>query len=127
MIQMALEQIMNVPFHKKDWSGEGNDLYTANMVLNGERVEMAFLLKGNGLRWREMRIADCGKNGDQLVRLFQSPARLFVVQFVGRISEALIFDLLGKVQALKSEGKDTHFLSMDGQDTAGVLYAYGKL
>jgi hypothetical protein len=61
---MALEQILNVSFHKKDWSGEGNDLYTANIVLNGERVETAFLLKGNELRRREMWVADCGKNGD---------------------------------------------------------------
>lgn len=49
-----------------------NDLYTANVVLNGVRRPTAFLLKGNGLKKREMNIGDCGKNGDQIVRLFES-------------------------------------------------------
>jgi hypothetical protein len=88
---------------------------------------MAFLLKGNGLKRREMRIADCGHNGDQLVRLFQSPARLFVVQFVGTISEMVITDVAGKVQECHANGKDARFLIMDGQDTARVLHAYKKL
>ena len=38
-IQTALEQILSVPFHKKDWGGEQNDLYTANLVVNGARHE----------------------------------------------------------------------------------------
>ena len=42
-----------------------------------------------------MRIADCGHNGDQLVRLFESPAKLFVVQFVGVVSEMVIKDVEG--------------------------------
>ena len=58
-IQLALEQILDVPFHKNDWGGEINDLYSANVVVNGERIDTAFLLKGKGLRSREMQIADC--------------------------------------------------------------------
>src|SRR5437867_909400 len=69
-VQMALEQILGVPFHKKDWGGEINDLYTANVLVNGARRATAFLLKGPGIGKREMTIADCGANGDQLVRLF---------------------------------------------------------
>lgn len=49
-VQTALERILSVPFHKKDWGGELNDLYTANLLINGARHETAFLLKGNGLR-----------------------------------------------------------------------------
>ena len=126
-IQFALEQILNVSFHKKDWAGESNDLYTANLIVSGARTETAFLLKGNGLRRQEMRIADCGQNGDQLVRLFQSPARLFVVQFVGRIAEMVIKDVAGKVQECRANGRDVRFLIMDGQDTARLLHAYNKL
>ena len=55
-IQVALERILNVPFHKKDWGGEINDLYTANVIINGARCETAFLLKGNGLRKKTMEI-----------------------------------------------------------------------
>jgi hypothetical protein len=126
-IQLALEQILNVPFHKKDWGGEYNDLYTANVIVNGSRTATAFLLKGRGLRQVELQIANCGHNGDQLVRLFQSPARLFVVQFVGRIAEMVITDVVGKVKESRANGKDAHFLIMDGQDTARVLLAYNKL
>jgi hypothetical protein len=126
-VQMALEQILDVSFHKKDWGGEVDDLYTANVVVNGLRRATAFLLKGPGIGRKEMTIADCGKNGDQLVRLFTAPAELFVVQYVGPIAEMLVTDASGKVAALRAQGNDVRFLIMDGQDTARLLHAYGKL
>lgn len=126
-VQLVLEQILNVSFHKKDWGGEVNDLYTANVIVNGSRTASAFLLKGKGLKKRVMEISDCGKNGDQLVRLLDSPAKLFVVQFIGVISENVIRDVEGKIAANKAQGKASWFLIMDGQDTARLLHAYGKL
>ena len=59
--------------------------------------------------------------------LMDSPARLFVVQFVGNISENLIRDIQGKVERLRGQGKDAAYCIIDGQDTARVLHAYGKL
>ena len=126
-VQLALERILDVSFHKKDWGGEENDLYTANVVVNGARVSTAFMLKGNGLRAKSLRIRDCGKNGDQLVRLVQSPASLYVVQFIGQVEEAVIKDIEGKVRDLRSQGKEVRFCVIDGQDTARVLAAYGEL
>lgn len=126
-IQLAFEQILDVPFHKKDWGGEQNDLYSANVIVNGRRTDTAFLLKGKGCTNREMQIADCGKNGDQLLRLFNSPARLLVVQYIGPISEAVVADVLGKVRERRTLDKDCNFLILDGQDTARLLLAYGKL
>ena len=126
-VQMALERILSVPVHKKDWGGEQNDLYTANVLVNGARHESAFLLKGNGLKSRTMEIKDCGHNGDQLLRLFNSPARLFFVQFVGAISEAVVSDIDGKIRQARLQGKDAWYCIMDGQDTARVLRAYGEL
>ncbi len=126
-VQIALERILNVPFHKKDWGGELNDLYTANLLVNGARHETAFLLKGNGLRSPTMEIKHCGANGDQILRLFKSPAKVFVIQFVGRISEAIVSDVDGKVRYARAEGRDVWYCIMDGQDTARVLRAYGEL
>jgi hypothetical protein len=126
-VQLALEQILGVSFHRKDWGGEVNDLYTANVVVNGARRATAFLLKGPGIGKKEMTIADCGKNGDQLVRLFTTPADLFVVQYVGPIADMLVKDVEGKIALLRGQGKETHYLVIDGQDTARVLHAYGKL
>ena len=125
-VQMALEQILVVPMHKKDWGGETNDLYTANVLINGARHETAFVLKGNGLKKKLMEIRDCGANGDQLLRLVDSPAKLFVVQFVGNVSEAVIKDLAGKIEHRRSMGREAWYLVMDGQDTARLLRAYGK-
>lgn len=48
-VQLALEQILGVSFHKEDWGGEVNDLYTANVVVNGTRRATGFLLKGPGI------------------------------------------------------------------------------
>jgi hypothetical protein len=126
-IQIAIEQILGVSFHKKDWGGETNDLYTANIIINGTRHSTAFLLKGPGIGKKEMVIADCGKNGDQLVRLFSIPADLYVVQFVGPISDMLIADVQGKIIALRENGKTANFLIVDGQDSARLLFAYGKI
>lgn len=125
-IQIAFEEILAVPMHKKDWGGETNDLYTANVVAKGRRIETAFLLKGNGLKRRKLEIRDCGVNGDQLLRLVNSPARLFVVQFVGNVSESVISDLDGKVGGLQAQGKEAWYCIIDGQDTARLLRAYGK-
>jgi len=36
-VQSALEEMLGVPHHKKDWGGETNDLFTANLVVNGAR------------------------------------------------------------------------------------------
>ena len=121
-VQLAIEQILNVSFHNKDWGGEFNDLYTANVVVNGTRRSTAFLLKGNGIGKKEMTIADCGKNGDQIVRLFSVAADLFIIQFVGNIADMVIKDIEGKARERKA-----NYLIIDGQDTARLLLAYGKI
>jgi hypothetical protein len=126
-IQIALEEILSETLHKRDWGGEGNDLYTANVRFNGTRIATAFLLKGNGLRKDVLRNRDCGHNGDQLVRLVESPANLFVVQFVGNIDENVIKDIEGKVNERRLQGKLASYCVLNGQDTARLLVAYGKL
>jgi hypothetical protein len=127
MVQKALEEILNVPFHKLDCPNEYNDLYTLNILVDGARRQVAFMLKGNGLKKKVMEIRDCGKNGDQVVRLFQSPADLFVIQFVGNIAEAVIQHAHGEMARLRTQGKEAHFVTLDGQDTARLLTAYSKL
>lgn len=126
-IQNALEKILHEKFHKKDWGGEYNDLYTSNILLGESRRATAFLLKGNGLRVETMEIKHCGKNGDQLIRLFESPAELFIIQFVGNISEAIVKDVEGKVEQLRAKGKRAYYCIVNGSDTARLLYAYDLL
>ena len=125
-IQLALEQILESPFHKLDWGGEYNDMYTSNVVVSGNRIATAFMLKGNGLKRKTLQIGNCGKNGDQLLRLLESPAKLFIVQFVGHVSEAVIKDIDGKVRQAIATGNDARYCIIDGQDTARLMRAYGK-
>jgi hypothetical protein len=126
-IKRAIEEILQVPFHHNDRPNELDDIYTANVIVQGSRRPTALMLKGPGIGKKEMTIADCGKNGDQLVRLFDAPADLFVVQYVGRIGEMVIKDVEGKIAALYKRGKKAQYLIVDGQDTARLLFAYGKL
>ena len=126
-VQTGLEKILSEPRHKKDWGGENNDLYTCNLVVDGARKATAFLLKGSGLQASTLELKHCGKNGDQVLRLFDSPAELFVVQFVGSVSEAVIRDVEGKVAQLRAKGMQAQYCVIDGQDTARLLHAYGLL
>lgn len=125
-VKRAIEEILYIPFNHRDRPDELDDIYTTNVVVNGSRKPTAFMLKGPGIGKKEITIADCGKNGDQLVRLFDAPAELFVVQFVGRIAQMVIKDVEGKVAALHKRGKKAQFLIVEDQDTARLLFAYGK-
>jgi hypothetical protein len=124
IVQLGLEKILNEPFHKKDWGGEYNDLYTSNLIVNGARRATAFLLKGNGLKVQSFEIKHCGKNGDQLIRLFESPADLFVIQFVGNVSESIIKDVEDKIELQRTRGKQAAYCIINGLDTARLLHAY---
>jgi hypothetical protein len=126
-VKSAIEEILQVAYHHQDRPNELDDIYTANVIVKGSRRSTAFLLKGPGIGKKEMTIADCGKNGDQIVRPFDAPADLFIVQFIGRIAEMVIKDVEGKTAALHKGGKKAQFLIIDGQDTARLLFAYGKL
>jgi len=126
-IQRAFEDILGEFYHQKDSASEINDLYTTNVKINNVRVPTAFLLKGRGLRDKVLDIHNCGDKGTQLVRLLESPAELFIVQFIGEISQYVIKDVLGKVNEKRLRGERAWFCIMNGQDTARILLAYNKL
>jgi hypothetical protein len=109
---------------KKDWGGEQNDHFSANIVANGRRNTAAFLLKGP-TNFREMTLEMCGKRGDQLYRLANSDADIFVVQHAHLIGDAV----RGTLRALTSRahGRTRRFCVIDGMATYRILKAYGKI
>lgn len=112
---------------KKDWGGEQNDIFTTRVVLNGRRVPAAFLLKGPAVKGR-LTIAKCGKNGDQIQRLFESPAELFVIQYNGNIDERVVAEARQKVLFLRTQGNASACCAIvDGLDTARLLAAYSAI
>lgn len=126
-IKVSLEEILHEPLHKKDWAGELNDLYTSNVSIKGRRYSAAFMLKGPGIKTKLLTIKDCGLKGTQLVKLFDSPAEIHIVQFVGNVDEYVIKDVAHKVVAKRSRGGIASYCIINGQDTARLLHAYGKL
>ncbi len=122
-IQTKLEEILNESHHKKDWGGETDDLYTSNLIINGERYRAAFLLKGSGIRGR-LTIAKCGTNGDQIQRLFKCPADIFIIQHVSQIDEAVIEEAKLKTIAVRPENPKARFCIIDGIDTQRIMSAY---
>ncbi len=127
LVQTAIERILGENFHKKDWGGETSDLFTSNLQVNGHRLQAAFMLKGHGLKSHVMQLKDCGKNGDQIVRLMESPADLYVVQFVGTISETVVKDIEGKILLKRANGHEAVFCIINGNDTVRLFKAYGEI
>lgn len=109
-----------------DWGGETDDLFSTRMKMNGKRVSVALGLKGKAtsgiLTPKKM-----GKNGDQIQRLFKSPAQVLLVQYGGQIAESVLDQM--KTQAIaKSVTENTriYYGIIDGQDTSRLIIAYSK-
>ncbi len=109
-----------------DWGGETDDLYSTRLRLNGKRISVAFGLKGRGTKGT-LTPKKMGKNGDQIQRLFKSPAEVFFVQYVDQIDESVIDQM--KTHAIAksvTEGKKIYYGIIDGKDTSRLISAYSK-
>ena len=109
-----------------DWGGETDDLYSTRLKLNGRRISVAFGLKGRGTKGT-LTPKKMGKNGDQIQRLFKSPAEVFFVQHVDQIDESVIDQM--KTHAIAksvTEDKKIYYGIIDGKDTSRLISAYGK-
>jgi hypothetical protein len=110
----------------QDWGGERNDLYTSKIRLKGQRRSVAFAFKGPGTKG-VLTPRKLGKNGNQIQRLFLSPAEVFIVQYHGQIDQ----DVIQQMQAFATlnsvrEGKRIWYGVIDGDDTRKLLAAYPK-
>ena len=122
-VKKAFATIIGEPFVPKDWGGEKSDLSTSRITIDGERRTAAFIFKGPSVPG-EMHPANMGKRGDQLVRAFEEPVDLIVIQHcnkvantVVRMAEALCCDLR----------RPRRYCIIDGADTLQILKAYDKL
>jgi hypothetical protein len=78
----------------KDWGGEKNDLYTTHLKVKGARYPAAIGLKGPATTGT-LTPGKMGHNGDQIQRLFDSDAQVFLVQYEGPIAESVSQQLKG--------------------------------
>lgn len=123
VVKQAFADIIGEPYVSKDWGGEKSDLQTARLRIDGEPTSAAFIFKGPSVPG-PLHPGNMGKRGDQLIRAFDEPVDLIVVQHcnkiensVVRIAEALAYD----------PRRPRRYCIIDGAETAQILSAYGML
>jgi hypothetical protein len=122
-VKNLLCKLLSQPEPPKDWGGEECDLFSSNLSVGGARYSGAFLLKGPS-RFHPMTPADCGKNGDQIYRLFNIPAQIYVVQHCHTIGPA-VRKTIEAFTLQRTFTDPCRYLLLDGYDTARLLRANG--
>ena len=110
----------------QDWGGEKNDLLTTRVLIGKKRIPTAFAFKGPGKRG-PLVPGKMGKNGDQIQRLFESTAEVFLIQYGEEIRESVV-DQMQQLAVAKSSmtGKNILFGIIDGADSHRLYLAYKK-
>jgi len=122
-IKKWFAEILNEKNVTKDWGGETSDLVTSHIHVMGKRLSGAFALKGPS-KFHPMSIKDLGKNGDQIVRLFNEPADLLILQHCHYIKS----ETCKTMEAFASRFDNIRrYCIIDGIDTLRILKAYGKI
>ena len=106
-----------------DWGGEESDVLSANLMIDGRRHTGAFLLKGPS-KFHPMKPTDLGKNGDQIYRLFNIPAQVYVVQHCHDIGAAVRKQAEAFALA-RTFVAPCRVVFMEGVTTARLLRAHG--
>ena len=121
-VKEAIAEIIGEAMVPKDWGGEKSDMFSSCVVLDGERISTAFALKGPA-KFRPMTLAELGKNGDQINRLYEEPADLLVLQHCHEITPPVRRVMRAFAQQM---GNPRRYCLIDGYDTLRLLTAYGK-
>jgi hypothetical protein len=122
-VKQAFADIIGEPYVSKDWGGEKSDLQTARLTIDGEPTSAAFIFKGPSVTG-PLHPGNMGKRGDQLIRAFDEPADLIVVQHCNKIENTVV----RTTEALAYDPRrPRRFCIIDGAGTAQILSAYGKL
>lgn len=87
-VKAAFAAIVGEPFVPKDWGGEKSDLVSTQVRLEGQPVSTAFAFKGPA-KSKPLTVADLGKNGDQISRLFSEPSDLVILQHCDAVTSAV--------------------------------------
>ena len=123
VVKEAIATLLSEPT-KKDWGGESDDHYSANVSVQGRRRTAAFLLKGPS-KFRELTLDMCGKRADQIHRMVDSDADVCVVQHAHLIGATVRRTL--RTETVRPGGSRRKYCLIDGQATYRILKAYSLL
>ena len=122
--QKGLQKILGEEGEFNDWGGENDDLFSTRLVLEGKRMNVAFGLKGRGTRGK-LTPKKMGKQGDQIQRLFRTPAEVFLIQYWNQIDQSVLEQMrLFAIAKSVLNGKRIYYGVIDGQDTLRIIQAY---
>lgn len=122
-MKRAIVKLLGEAHVPKDWGGETNDIFTT-ITIFGKRRRAAFALKGPA-KTGPLVPKMMGKNGDQIQRLFSSPAEAFVVQYEGEVKESVykLMEELAKARAITTAGT-VFWCVIDNEATKKLRLAY---
>jgi hypothetical protein len=123
IVKRGILRLLQEAKNPKDWGGESNDIFSVKLTVRGRRRRGAFALKGPAKKGILVP-AMMGKNGDQVQRLFGSPADVFFVQYEGEIAESIVtlMEQLAKARAVL--GGEILFGIIDRDDTYRLRLAF---
>ena len=122
----GVQRVINETGTFRDWGGESNDLFSTRIRFGGKRKGVAFGFKGPGKKGK-LTPKGMGKNGDQIPRLFNSTADIFLVQYWAHVDES-IYDLMHRLAITKAylEDRPIWYGVIDGDDSGRLVAAYRK-
>lgn len=125
IVKKGIVKLLGEDLDPKDWGGELNDVFTTRVTINGTRKRAAFALKGPA-KTGPLVPKMMGKNGDQILRLFSSPAQAFFVQYEGEIKESVV-DMMSRLAIAKAvTEREVYYGVIDMTDTYRLRLAYPK-
>lgn len=122
-IKEVFADIIGEPTIPKDWGGEKSDLISDNIKIDGRNCITALAFKGPS-KFKPMTLADLGKNGDQINRLFSESADFFILQHCHEITPAVRENM--RAWAQQNFFAPKLFCIINGYSTLRILEAYKK-
>lgn len=123
IVKKGIVKLLGDKLDPKDWGGESNDIFTTRVTINGERKRAAFALKGPATTG-PLVPGKMGKNGDQIPRLFGSPAQVFFVQYEEEIKESVVHLMTQLATAKALTEREVYYGVIDMTDTYRLRLAY---
>ena len=124
-IKNGFKNIVGEKGQFNDWGGEKNDLFTTKVKINGKRLSTAIGFKGRATKGI-LTPKKLGKNGDQINRLFNSSAQLFLIVYHSDIAESVLEQMQAFAIAVSYSGQKIFYGVIDGADLNRIILAYKK-
>ena len=122
-IKGAFAKIIGESGTFKDWGGEKSDLYSTKVKIGARRVAAAIAFKGKATTGKLVP-AKMGKNADQINRLFDEPAELFLIVYGGQIESSIIAQMRAFAMGKAIGGQKVFYGIVDGTDLGRIAAAY---